>query len=92
MTQRRSAGGSSLSRTTTIAESKSISQSRFELQSDSGNDKVGAGEDIALIREALRVLRRIGLSYRYGGMGDRYRLAQEALECLSRVERHSKAG
>jgi len=41
---------------------------------------------IATIRHALERLRRIAWQRRYGGLAGDYRLAQEALAALDRVE------
>jgi len=42
--------------------------------------------DIAIIRKALRALRSVALSYRYGGMAEEWKLADQAQEALDRVE------
>lgn len=42
-------------------------------------------DDLDTIREALRRYNRLALSYRYGGLGCDYRLAQQALDALERV-------
>jgi len=43
--------------------------------------------DLATIRKALKALRRLAASFRYGGLGELYKLAGEALEALERIEK-----
>jgi len=42
--------------------------------------------DFAIIRQALKALRSLAGSFRYGGLHDLWVLAGEALEALDRVE------
>jgi hypothetical protein len=43
--------------------------------------------DLATIRKALKALRRLAGSMRYGGLMELHKLAGEALEALDRIER-----